>query len=286
MRVVKNSCVTAGAAALLLCAALAQASEPDRSGGPFVPTPPAVVDAMLKLAKVGPRDHVVDLGSGDGRIVLAAASRYKASGTGIEIDEDLVEQSSAEATKLGIAKRARFVRQDVREADLSRATVVTLYLLPGMMTTLRNKLVAELRPGARVVSHDFHFENWKPDLTVTVQTQEKYEITGAWTSEVHLWIVPAPVQGRWRGTLSEGRAGDIQLDLRQGFQFFEGRIVRNGRAGGLRNGQINGSKLSFTAVGANGRRERFHGSVGGGRMQGEVLNGDVVVARWSATRLP
>lgn len=270
---------------MAVIAGAAAAAEFDRSGGPFVPTPPAVVEAMLKVANVGPRDHVVDLGSGDGRIVLAAATRYKASGTGIEIDEDLVEQSNDEAKKRGVAERARFLRQDVREADLSRATVLTLYLLPGMMTTLRTKLLLELKPGARVVSHDFHFEHWKPDRTVTVETQEKYEITGAWTSEVHLWIVPAPVQGKWRGKLSEGRGDELLLDLRQGFQFFEGRVVRNGRAAGIKEGQISGTKVGFTAL-ADGRKERYSATVTGDRMQGEIRNGEAVIARWSATRIP
>ena len=274
------------AAALFACASAALAAEVDRSGGPFVPTPPAVVDAMLKLANVGPKDHVVDLGSGDGRIVLAAATRYKASGTGVEIDDELVSASNAAAKKQGVAGRVLFVRQDVREADLSRATVLTLYLLPGMMTTLRNKILAELKPGARVVSHDFHFDNWKPDRTVTVETEEKYDITGNWTSEVHLWIVPAPVQGKWRGKVGGGEADEIQLDLRQGFQFFEGKILRNGRELGVKDGQISGSRLSFTAVGANGRRERYSATVGGERMSGEVRDGETVIARWSATRAP
>jgi 16S rRNA G966 N2-methylase RsmD len=273
------------ALAAVVLVSCAQAAEPDRSGGPFVPTPPAVVDAMLKLAGVGPRDHVVDLGSGDGRIVLTAATRYKASGTGVEIDEDLVEQANAAAREQGVAGRARFVRRDVREADLSRATVLTLYLLPGMMTTLRDKLLAELRPGSRVVSHDFHFDKWKPDRTITVETHEKYEITGAWTSEVHLWIVPARVQGKWRGTLA-GEKGEIALEIRQGFQLFDGRLVRNGHAVRLRDGRISGTNVSFTAVGDGGRRERYSATVRGGQMTGEVRNGETVIARWAATRLP
>jgi 16S rRNA G966 N2-methylase RsmD len=279
---VKNPLIVA---ALLACAG-AHAAEPDRSGGPFVPTPPAVVNAMLKLANVGPRDHVVDLGAGDGRIVLTAATRYKASGTGVEIDEDLVEQANAAARSQGVADRARFVRQDVREADLSRATVLTLYLLPGMMTTLRDKLLAELRPGSRVVSHDFHFEQWKPDRSVTVETQEKYEITGNWTSEVHLWVVPARVQGKWRARLADGKGDGFDLDIRQAFQGFDGRLTRSGQATRLREGRVSGSKLSFTASGAHGRPERYTATVGDGRMTGEVRSGETVVARWSAARLP
>lgn len=271
---------------MLLSASFAFSAEVvDRSGGPFVPTPPAVVEAMLKLANVGPKDFVVDLGSGDGRIVLAAAVQ-KASGMGVEIDQELVDRSNAAAKKQGVADRVRFVRQDVREADLSRATVLTLYLLPGMMANLRTKLLAELRPGARVVSHDFVFENWKPDRTITVETQEKYDITGVWTSEVHLWIVPAPVQGGWHGKLTGKQADEIQLDIRQGFQYFDGKLVRNGRALAVKDGQISGPTLSFTVPGENGRRERYSATVGRDQMTGEIRDGETVVARWSANRVP
>jgi precorrin-6B methylase 2 len=179
-------------ACAVLCATFAQAAELDRTGGPYVPTPPAVVEAMLKLANVGPKDFVVDLGSGDGRIVLAAATKYKARGMGVDIDPELVDQANASARKLGIADRVQFQVQDVLKADVGRATVMTLYLLPGMMTNLQKKLLAELRPGTRIVSHDFTFDKWKPDRSITVETPEKYDLTGSWTSDVHLWIVPEP----------------------------------------------------------------------------------------------
>jgi hypothetical protein len=180
------------ACAVLLCATVAHGAELDRTGGPYVPTPPAVVEAMLKLADVGPKDFVVDLGSGDGRIVLTAATKFKARGMGVDIDPELVEQANVSARKLGVADRAQFQVQDVLKADVSRATVMTLYLLPGMMTNLHKKLLAELKPGTRIVSHDFTFDKWKPDRSITVETPEKYDLTGSWTSDVHLWIVPAP----------------------------------------------------------------------------------------------
>ena len=182
------------ASAAVLCVSLAHGADVDRSGGPYVPTPPVVVEAMLKLANVGPRDYVIDLGSGDGRIVLLAATQYKAGGMGVDIDPELVERANASARKLGVADRVRFQVQDVLKADVSRATVMTLYLLPGMMVSLQKKLLAELKPGTRIVSHDFTFDRWKPERTITVETQEKYEMTGSWTSDVHLWIVPGPVQ--------------------------------------------------------------------------------------------
>ena len=275
------------AAAAALCAPLALPAElVDRSGGPYVPTPPAVVEAMLNLAGVGPGDFVVDLGSGDGRIVLAAATRFKAGGMGVDIDQELVDAANASALKLGVAGRVKFLRQDVRAAELGRATVVTLYLLPGMMTALKNKLLAELKPGTRVVSHDFLFDQWRPDRTITVETQEKYDITGIWSSDVHLWIVPARVQGAWRGQWSGKGSGEFGLDIRQGFQHFEGRLARRDGVVGVSNGQVAGPRLTFTVPGQNGRRERYTAMVGDGRMSGEVRDGETLIARWNATRVP
>jgi len=180
---------------LFLLAAPVGAAELERTGGPYVPTPPAVVEAMLKLADVGPKDYVIDLGSGDGRIVLMAATKFNASGMGVDIDPDLVHQANTAARKLGVADRVQFQVRDVLRADVGRATVMTLYLLPGMMTSLQKKLLAELKPGTRIVSHDFTFDKWKPERVVTVETPEKYDITGTWTSEVYLWIVPPRAQG-------------------------------------------------------------------------------------------
>ncbi len=179
-------------AVLALAPMLASGADVARTGGPYVPTPPAVVEAMLKLADVGANDYVIDLGSGDGRIVLMAATKFRARGMGYDIDPDLVEGANAAAKKQGVADRAKFEVRDVLKADIGRATVMTLYLLPGMMTSLQKKLLAELAPGTRIVSHDFTFENWKPERSVTVETDEKYNLSGVWTSEVHLYLVPVP----------------------------------------------------------------------------------------------
>ncbi len=283
MKILKH--VVCAVAALFVPFAIS-ADSVERSGGPYVPTPPAVVDAMLELAGVGPRDYVIDLGSGDGRIVLTGATRHKASGMGVDIDPELVDLANGSARKLGVAERVQFVRQDVLAADVSRATVITLYLLPGMMVNLQAKLLAELRPGTRIVSHDFAFEKWQPDRTITVQTPEKYDISGSWTSDVHLWVVPAAVQGTWR-VQREGDPGEAsRLEIRQGFQHFDGRIALRGRTLEVR-GNLNGNQMSFTLSAENGGgREQFTGTVARDRIQGEVRNGETVVARWSATRVP
>lgn len=176
--------------ALAAVSAAAVAQEPVLSGGPYVPTPQRVVDAMLGMAGVTDRDYVIDLGSGDGRIVIAAAQKYGARGKGYDIDDELIERSNAAVRKLKLEQRVRFEQRDVLKADIREATVITLYLLPEMMRVLRARLLSELRPGTRIVSHDFDFGDWKPERTLQLDLDEKYEVTGSWTSIVYLWTVP------------------------------------------------------------------------------------------------
>jgi hypothetical protein len=263
-----------------LCASVVFAAELVRSGGPYVPTPQTVVDAMLDLARVGPADFVIDLGSGDGRIVLSSATRHKASGMGVDIDGELVDLANASARRLGIAERVRFVQQDVFATDISRATVLTLYLLPGMMEALRPKLLKELKPGTRIVSHDFDFGEWKPDRTIEVKTDEKYDLTGNWTSNVHLWTVPATVEGAWNGSIAGEQASFI-LQVRQRYQRFEGEFTRDAQVLELKGGQIEGSRVRFVATSPGGGAQTFSGTVNGILMTGETQGG----AKWSATRV-
>lgn len=188
--------VMAHALALLWLAAVgssALAQGLELTGGPYVPTPQRVVDEMLSIAGVTARDFVIDLGSGDGRIVITAAQKHGARGKGYELDGALVERSNAAAQKLKLDQRVRFEQLDVLQADLREATVITLYLLPDMMQHLRAKLLHELRPGTRIVSHDFDFGDWKPERSVTIDLDEKYTISGSWTSTIHLWTVPGPL---------------------------------------------------------------------------------------------
>ncbi len=185
---------------------------------PFVPTPTAVVRAMLSMARVGPTDTVYDLGSGDGRIVIEAAARYRARAVGIELDGTLVRQSRAAARQAGVADRATFIEADILVADFHRATVVTLYLLPDVNLQLRPRILMELRPGTRVVSHDWDMGDWEPDRTHVIEVPEK-PLGGTPESLIYLWTVPARVAGSWRGTLT-GPAGTepILLEFQQKFQ--------------------------------------------------------------------
>lgn len=151
----------------------------------FVATPPGVVKAMLEVAKVTPSDLVLDLGSGDGRIAVAAAKEFGARGVGIEIDAELIDQARENARKAGVADRVQFLQQDLFQADISEATVVTLYLLPPLNLKLRPRLFNDLRPGTRVVSHAFHMGDWKPDRELEVEGRK-----------VYFWVVPPNAKGR------------------------------------------------------------------------------------------
>ena len=147
---------------------------------PFVPTPERVVEKMLEVARVGPKDVLYDLGSGDGRIVIAAAKKYGARGVGIDIDPDRIKEARANARKAGVDKRVEFREGDLFEANIGEATVVTIYLLSEINLKLRPKLLAELKPGTRIVSHAFDMGDWKPEATAKVGT-----------STVYYWVVPA-----------------------------------------------------------------------------------------------
>jgi hypothetical protein len=258
-----------------------------RTGGPFVPTPQVVVDEMLRMAKVGADDFVVDLGSGDGVIVLTAAQRLKARGFGVDIDPELVQLSNSEAKKRGVADRANFHVMDVFKADISKATVVTLYLLPGMMADLRGKIYSELRPGTRVVSHDYHFgDEWRADAYYTWDVPEKEKVNGVPRATIYLWIVPAKIAGRWQLRLAAPAPEQYDLALKQNYQSLEGTVTGGGVKGvRLTQSHLQGHDISF-AFPVRGDRHRFKGRITGGAMEGTVeLAGGKGAVRWSATRV-
>jgi SAM-dependent methyltransferase len=204
---------------------------------PFVVTPDNVTNAMVQLANIGPEDYVIDLGSGDGRIVIAAAKRG-ARGLGVEIVPDLVEKSRANARAAGVSSRAFFREQDLFKTDLSPASVITMYLLPEVNLQLRPKIL-QLRPGTRIVSHDWDMGDWQPDRTITVDAPDK-SIGREKSSKLHLWIVPARVQGDYCGT---GKHKGVTLRLAQQFQRFRGELARDGETFGFE-GKISGSVIA------------------------------------------
>lgn len=187
--------------AATLLAALAPARAQVMEEVPFITTPDHVTLAMLELAGVGPRDDLLDLGSGDGRIVITAARRFGARGTGVEIVPELVARSRHAARQAGVSDRTRFLEQDLFLTDLGQATVITMYLLPEVNLKLRPALLA-LKPGTRIVSHDWDMGDWLPDRTRTLEVPDK-AVGREKLSRLHLWTVPARIEGRWCGAPGE-----------------------------------------------------------------------------------
>ena len=241
--------------AAVLCASGAAADE--EAPVPFITTPGDVVERMLQLAGTGPGDLVIDLGSGDGRIVIAAAEKFGARGLGIELDGGLVEKSRENARRANVADRVSFVRGDVLAADISPATVVTVYLLPGLMDRLQLRFLEHLRPGTRIVSHAFGMAGWRPDRAETMRISRPHPGQGD-ESRLYLWIVPAEVRGVWQG------AG-TQLSIHQNFQEIEiegrvaGREISDARA------SLIGRDITWQA-----NRMRFRGRMQDDRIAGEL----------------
>ena len=275
----RRSLLCAGALAMAFGhASWAAQKELERTGGPYVPTPKLVVDEMLRAGQVGPEDFVVDLGSGDGVIVLTAAREKKARGFGVDIDPELVKLSNAEASRHGIADRASFFVEDVFKTDLSKATVITLYLLPSMMIDLRSKILAEARPGTRVVSHDYSFDDWRPDERIELDVPEKEKVTGLPQASILVWTVPAQVAGRWEAQIEGGEV--LELQLRQRYQELTGAASAGGRNAPLQATTLNGNDVRFISA-----RRQFTGRVSGDSMTGTVDLGGGRTARWSARRV-
>ena len=208
-------------ALLFLTAALASTAAHAQDEVPFVTSPHPVTMAMLKLARVQASDVVLDLGSGDGRIVIAAARQFGARGVGVELSPQLVQTSRDNALRAGVAGRTQFIVQDLFETDLAQASVITMYLLPEVNLQLRPKLLA-LRPGTRIVSHDWDMGDWQPDRTVVVDAPDK-PVGLEKKSRVHLWVVPAPLGGAW---CAAGHA----LRLEQTFQVLRGEWTHGSSA--------------------------------------------------------
>lgn len=255
---------------------------------PYVPTPPNVVDAMLGIAKVGSNDYLIDLGSGDGRIVIAAAKKFGARGFGVEIDGALVNNAQREAERQGVSGKVTFHASNLFITDISKATVLTMYLLPGINLQLRPRLFSELRPGTRIVSHDFDMGNWQPDDKLTLPVPDKPY--GSPSSDVYLWIVPANASGRWQWRLVVGGAPrDYEIALDQMFQVLEGKPVVGGRSARFANGRVRGEDVSFVMMAdIDGRevRHEFRGRITGDAIKGRVTLQGAAPAEleWSAVR--
>jgi len=236
---------------------------------PYVPTPEDVVTEMLKVAAVGKDDVLYDLGCGDGRIVITAVSRLGArKGVGIDIDPERIKECEVNVRKAAVADRVTFLQQDLFDTDFSEASVVTLYLLPNINMRLRPALFRQLRPGDRVVSHDFHMKEWEPDKTVEVASDDA-------EATVYYWTMPGPAAGTWHWTLPKGDGREpYRLRLRQRFQTVSGTLEADGQPQTMTDLRIRGGRLSFTLVReVEGKKATAAFS---GRIAGDSLSGIVV----------
>lgn len=263
-----------------LAIAGAAASDKPVNAGPYVPSPQSVVADMLKLAEVGPKDFVIDLGSGDGRIVLTAAKVFGARGFGVEIQDHLVKLSNEAARKEGLADRVKFITQDLFKTDISQATVLTMYLLPNTVNLLKDKLLAELRPGARVLSHDYPLAGWVPEQYVQMDLEDKVAISGVTTTLIYLYVVPAKVAGSWTAKMPASVArGPMRLDLKQQLTRVSGSARIDGKDLPLDEVRLKGEQLSFRLPGRGGK---FSGTVTGQSIAGVVEAGGAKFP-WSAS---
>jgi SAM-dependent methyltransferase len=236
----------------------------------WVPTPEEVVAAMLDMAKVTPNDYVIDLGSGDGRIVIAAAKRG-ARALGVEYNPDMVQVSKDNAQKEGVSAKASFVQGDIFETDFSQATVVTMYLLPSLNMRLRPKIL-EMKPGTRVASHSFNMEDWEPDQTSDVGGRTAY-----------FWIVPAKVAGTWTWQTASGNA---ELTLRQTFQKIEGSLRTGGKDLALKSAKLEGDRITFAVGESQPTMQAYAGRVNGNTIEGTMKAGTNPDMKWTAQHRP
>lgn len=271
------------AAALCLAGASQAASTPPINAGPYVPSPSSVVSDMLTLAEVGPKDFVIDLGSGDGRIVLTAAKVFGARGFGVDINEKLVKQANESAKAQGVADRAGFSIQDLFHTDISKATVLTMYLLPHTVNMLKDKLLAELNPGTRILSHDYPLSGWIPEKYVQMDLEDKVAISGVTTTLIYMYVVPAKAEGAWNAKLPPALSKEsVRLNLRQQITRVSGSARIGGKEVLLEEAKLRGERFSFKLA-LGGKTYEFTGTVKGSAIEGSVEGGGEK-ASWSAAR--
>jgi hypothetical protein len=226
---------------------------------------------MLQMADTTRRDYVIDLGSGDGRIPIAAAKLFGARSLGVELEQNLIDYSVRSARRQGVAGRAQFRKQDLFETDISKATVMALYISPGVMEKLKPKLFG-LAPGTRVVSHQFMLGDWEPDEIAQVEERRAY-----------LWVVPAKVEGQWTVRLGDDEYG---LRLKQTYQMLQVAAEFDGRPVTAFSARLRGNTIRFSLVDRQGNPRSFTGEVDGTRMRGEARTAELTPMPWTARLTP
>jgi SAM-dependent methyltransferase len=265
-------CLNIACLALVLAAPAALAQD-GRGDVVYVPTPQVVVDEMLKIAKVGPGDYLIDLGSGDGRIVITAAKKLGARGFGVDLDTYLLKIANTTAQKEGVADRARFIEQNLFETDLAPATVVTTYLLPEMNKKLRPRLLA-LKPGTRVVAHDYSMGEWDPDEERTLLVPEK-TVGDPGKSYIFFYVVPAHVAGRWESEVaSGGKPVPYRFTFNQSFQLVHGTAQVGASEVRVPQFRLAGERIAFNLSVPGAGVHRFSGVVKGDTIEGTVTTGE------------
>jgi len=275
------------AGALLMGVQLAApAIAQDWGDTPYVQTPINVVERMLEIAKVGPGDYVIDLGSGDGRMVITAARKHGARGFGVDLDRQLVTLANRNAVKAGVSNRAAFYQRDLHATDVSPATVMSIYLLPEVNLMIRGRLLDTLRPGTRIVSHDYGMGDWQPDFQEELAAPGKTVGVGQ-RSKILYWVVPGRASGRWRWTLApDGKPVDYVLALNQNFQAIEGTLSVGRRSAKVAS-RLSGENIAFTVV-LDGAKHEFSGRIFNNAIDGVARidrGGKVRELPWAATRV-
>ena len=235
----------------------------------WVPTPQALVDRMLQMAQVKPTDYVIDLGSGDGRTVITAAKKFGAQALGIEYNPDMVELAKREAEKEGVAGKAQFMQADIFQTDFSKATVLTLYLLPSLNVKLRPTIL-NMKPGTRVVSHAFTMDDWQADQVDSADGRTAY-----------MWIVPAKVAGTWK---IDAGSRNYEAVFTQQFQNIGGSTKADNKVVQFSNGKLRGDTITFSINDDANTRRDFTGRVNGNRIDGTMKAGSSE-SKWTATRV-
>ena len=256
---------------------------------PFVPSDHKVLQAMFEFTKPTKDDFLIDLGSGDGRIVITAAKEFGLRGYGVDLNKGLVRVANARAARAGVADRAKFYVRNLFEEDISRASIVTMYLLPEVVLQLRPKLFAELKPGSRIASHDYHLGNWRPDAARVVDVDSRGD-----ESIVYYWMVPAKVGGTWSWNLEyPGQFYEpvsYQAVIDQHFQDIEGRVEANILPMRIHDATLSGTRIAFSVTGEIEDRIVRHDFLG--VVDGDVITGSVRISGgvrdmtvpWSARR--
>ena len=250
------------ALSILVVAPQVRAQDEAASGGevkkdvPYVPTPQPVVDRMLEMADVKKGDKVYDLGCGDGRMVVTAAKKYGATGMGVDIDPQRIKESNENATAAGVTDKVKFEIKDLFTMEFKDADVLAMYLLPTVNMKLRPKILSDMKPGSRVVSHSFDMDDWKPDAEDEVDS-----------STIYFWIVPAKVEGAWQAKLKPegGKEQDATLTLKQAFQEVSGTANVGGKETEIKDGRLDGTQFTFALNG-----QKYMATVDGKKMSGQV----------------